>query len=75
MTSAHQAPAARGSRGGVVEMDVGRRLSNLLGLGRRGAERRWSYVGAGLVGIVAGLVATVWPTGPDVGRPADEHTR
>jgi hypothetical protein len=56
-------------------MDVGRRLSNLLGLGRRGAERRWSYVGAGLVGIVAGLVATVWPTGPDVGRPADEHTR
>lgn len=42
-------------------MDVGRRLSNQLGLGRRGAERRWSYVDAGLVGIVAGLVAAVWP--------------
>jgi uncharacterized membrane protein HdeD (DUF308 family) len=31
------------------------------GLGRRGGERRWSYVVAGLAGIVAGLIAAAWP--------------
>jgi uncharacterized membrane protein HdeD (DUF308 family) len=31
------------------------------GLDRRGRGRRWSYVAAGVVGIVTGILAAVWP--------------